>query len=444
MMEISQYKAGTIHFIGCGGAGMSPLAHILLERGYKITGSDLESNEKTIKLQNAGATVFQGHHRNNIPTTGPCLVVHSSAVKKDNPEMLQAVALEYPIIRRGEMLALLASTYKRPVAISGSHGKTSITAMLAHILRECGNDCGFMIGGKVNSGVSAAAGDGDIFVTEADESDGSHTAINPWLGIVPNVEDDHCWSVGGTEQLYNNFHQFAFQSRHLIYCNHENSDRIFALHQSVQRLSKSEILENGYFRFFTPEKLSEWQGYQRLNAALAVAGAVKLGIERQAAEHAIMSFGGVARRMTTHFSSNKLVIIEDYAHHPTELAAALDCLTRRFPGHYCRVVFQPHRYARLHQYFDDFARILRQPDSVVVTPVFAAWVDAGDTGSAELAKAIGENAIFSDRSWADMAESLLLKSDDRPLLLAVVGAGDLEQLIPHLLSKAVRATTAER
>jgi UDP-N-acetylmuramate--alanine ligase len=440
--ELRQYLSGTVHFIGCGGAGMAPMAQILLERGFKVSGSDLESSSKTAALQRSGATVYIGHHSSNIPAAAPCLIVHSSAVKSDNPEMLQAAALGYPVIRRGEMLALLASTYKRPVAISGSHGKTSITAMLAHILRECGNNCGFMVGGKINTGVSSAAGDGDIFITEADESDGSHTAIHARLGIVPNVEDDHCWNVGGIEQLYRNFQQFAMQCQHLIYCDHENSDRIFASHPAAVRLTRSAILADGYFSHCNPDKLKEIHGYQRLNAAMAVAGAVELGITRQAAETAVLTFSGVARRMTTHLITAELAIIEDYAHHPTELSAALDCLKRRFPGHYCRVVFQPHRYARLRQYFEDFVKILRSPDAVVITPVFAAWVETEGVGSAELAKSIGCNAIFSDEPWGKMAPQLLQKPDGRPLLLAVIGAGDLEQLIPHLLaSRAASAAT---
>jgi UDP-N-acetylmuramate--alanine ligase len=175
---------------------------------------------------------------------------------------------------------------------------------------------------------------------------------------------------------------------------------------------------------------------------MAVAGAVELGITRQAAETAVLTFSGVARRMTTHLITAELAIIEDYAHHPTELSAALDCLKRRFPGHYCRVVFQPHRYARLRQYFEDFVKILRSPDAVVITPVFAAWVETEGVGSAELAKSIGCNAIFSDEPWGKMAPQLLQKPDGRPLLLAVIGAGDLEQLIPHLLaSRAASAAT---
>lgn len=443
MIELSQYRNGAVHFIGCGGAGMAPMAKILLERGFKVSGSDLEDNAKTRSLRQGGGTIYQGHHAENLPAVSPCLVVYSSAIKAENPEMSAAVARGDTTIRRGEMLAVLAASYRRPVAISGSHGKTSITAMLAHILRQTGNDCGFMVGGKVNGGESSAAGDGDIFVTEADESDGSHIALHPYLGLVPNVEDDHCWNVGGIEQLYRNFAQFAAQSSHLLYCAHPNSNRIFFSHRDATCLETDKILADGYFSFCTAAQMSEIQGYQRINAALAIAGAVVLGINRADAEQAMLTFPGVARRMTVHFDSPNLVIVEDYAHHPTELTAALDCLRRRYPDHYCRVVFQPHRYARLRQYFEEFATILRLPEEVVVTPVFAAWVNTDGIGSPELAEAIGKNARFSDAPWETMPESLLrLPLGDKPLLLAIIGAGDLEQLIPPLLSRASHGVDA--
>ncbi|MFA6103256.1 MAG: Mur ligase domain-containing protein [Victivallaceae bacterium] len=435
-LQIGDFKDGIVHFIGCGGAGMAPLALILAERGFKVSGSDLELSDKTEELRRKGAEVFHGHAAENIPAAEKCLVVYSSAVKPGNPEMAQAAKAGFPRVRRGEMLAMLAAAYRRPVAISGSHGKTTVTAMLVHILRECGVKCGAMIGGKVNSGLSAAAGDGDIFVTEVDESDGTHALMNSFLGLVTNVEDDHCWSVGGTEQLFRNFSDFACKSRHLIYVAHPNSDRLFAEHADAQRLDPDKILAAGYFKYLSPAKQQEWRGYQSLNAAIALAAAIKLGADPGTAEKALESFPGVSRRMTCHLNTPSLTVMEDYAHHPTELAAALDSLRGRFPGHHFRVVFQPHRYARLRQYFDDFTRILRIPDSVFISPVFAAWVEKGELGSEELAKQTGPTACFISGRWEDMPAILLKPCASRPLLLAIIGAGDIEQLIPHVLSAA--------
>jgi len=435
-LQISDFKDGFVHFIGCGGAGMAPLALILAERGFKVSGSDLELSDKTDELRRKGAEIFHGHTANHIPSVKQCLIVYSSAVKSDNPEMAQAAKSGFPCVRRGEMLAMLAAAYRRPVAISGSHGKTTVTAMLVHVLRECGIECGAMVGGKVNSGLSAAAGNGDIFVTEVDESDGTHALMNSFLGLVTNVEDDHCWSVGGTEQLFRNFSDFASQSRHLIYVAHPNSDRFFAGHADALRLEPDKILAPGYFEYLSPARQQEWKGYQSQNAAIALAAAIKLGAAPEAAERALETFPGVSRRMTCHLNTPSLTVMEDYAHHPTELAAALESLRGRFPGHHFRVVFQPHRYARLRQYFDDFTRILRIPDSVFITPVFAAWVEKGELGSEELARQTGPAARFISGNWKDMTEVLLKPADSRPLLLAIIGAGDIEQLIPHILSAA--------
>ncbi|MHB9139222.1 MAG: UDP-N-acetylmuramate--L-alanine ligase [Victivallaceae bacterium] len=434
-LQINDFKDGVVHFIGCGGAGMAPLAFILAERGFTVSGSDLALNDKTAELARMGAKIFQGHASENVPSVPKCLIVYSSAVKPDNPEIIQSEKYGFPRVRRGEMLALLAATYRRTVAISGSHGKTSVTAMLAHILANYGIDAGFMIGGKVNSGVSAAAGDGDIFVTEVDESDGTHALMNSFIGLVTNVEDDHSWSVGGTEQLFRNFSDFASRSRSLIYIAHPNSDRLFASHPDPLRLAPDEIFAPGYFKYLSPARQQEWRGYQSLNAAIALAAAIKLGIEQGAAEHALETFTGVSRRMTCHLNTPELIVMEDYAHHPTELAASLDSLRGRFPGHHLRVVFQPHRYARLRQYFDEFKQILRLPDSVFITPVFAAWVEKGELGSEELAKQIGLSAHFISGEWMDMSATLLLRDDSRPLLLAIIGAGDIEQLIPCILRR---------
>lgn len=433
-LRINDFKDGVVHFIGCGGAGMAPLAFILTERGFKVSGSDLALNEKTAELEQMGAKIFQGHAAENVPDAPKCLIVYSSAVKPDNPEIIQAEKLGCPRIRRGEMLALLAATYRRTVAISGSHGKTTVTAMLAHILTNSGVDSGFMIGGKVNSGLSAASGNGDVFVTEVDESDGTHALMDSYAGLVTNVEDDHCWSVGGTEQLFQNFRNFASRSRHLIYVAHPNSDRLFAEHSDQLRLIPDEIAAPGYFKCLSSSKQQEWKGYQGLNAAIALAAAVKLGVEPAAAEQALETFSGVSRRMTCRLSTPELTVMEDYAHHPTELAAALASLRGRFPDHHLRVVFQPHRYARLRQYFDEFKQILRLPDSVFITPVFAAWVEKDKLGSEELANQIGPSAHFISGEWRNMSTALLRKTDSRPLLLAVIGAGDIEQLIPYILN----------
>jgi UDP-N-acetylmuramate--alanine ligase len=411
-----------VHFIGIGGAGMAPLAGILLEQGVRVTGSDLTVNEKTIALQKAGAKVFEGHFSENL-SDDTSMLVYSSAVPEDNPEYRKAIASGISCLRRGEFLARLATGYKRCVAISGSHGKTTVTAMLAWIVRKCGIDCGYMIGGKVKGFSASAAGDGDIFITEVDESDGTHALIHPYLGIVTNVEDDHSWSVGGSEQLFRNFSKFASQSTTLFYVGDANSDRLFAGHPKKERLSEHELMTAVDIGF---------GGYLKLNAVLACRCAEFLGIAREEAFEAIRSFPGVDRRMTVHCESDSVTVVEDYAHHPTELAKAVELFRERWPGHHLRVVFQPHRYARLAKYLEGFAEELAKADSVFVVPVFAAWTENGPVKAEELVEKIGEKCTFLNREWSDMPECILKNKPSRPLLIAVLGAGDIDQLIPEI------------
>ena len=194
-----------IHFIGIGGAGMAPMAELLLARGVKISGSDLALNEKCRHLEEGGAVIKAGHSSENVPDDAG-MIVFSSAVTEDNPERIRGRELNIPEMRRGEFLAFFLTLYRRVAAVSGSHGKSSITAMLVHILLECGFHPGYMIGAAVPGGKSSDGGEeDDIFVTEADESDATHKLLSPHLGIVPNVDGDHAWSVGGDEALKENF-----------------------------------------------------------------------------------------------------------------------------------------------------------------------------------------------------------------------------------------------
>ena len=415
-----------IHFVGIGGAGMAPLAEIMLTRGAGVSGSDKELNAKTAGLASRGAAVYAGHDAAYLPENAR-LLVYSSAVTPENPERRRAAELGIPQIRRGEFLARLASHYRRPVAISGSHGKTSISAMLAHILVHTGRQPGFLIGATVKDAPSASAGEGDdLFVMEVDESDGTHTLVHPYLGVVPNIEDDHSWSVGGEAQLFANFRRFAFQSRRLIYYPGTHTNELFAGHPAATRL---EYPEHGAFG-------RRWLGFQAWNAHLAIRAAELLGVDAAEAERALESFAGVARRMSIRFSSVELTVIEDYAHHPTELASSIGTLRLSYPTHHLRIVFQPHRYARLQKYLPQLAAELAKADSAIVTPVFAAWCETGPSGGAELASAAGGHVHYLDGSWEQTARAALDYRGERPLLLAVIGAGDIEQIFNDLPSNS--------
>ncbi|MEG1980135.1 MAG: Mur ligase domain-containing protein, partial [Victivallaceae bacterium] len=209
-----------VHFIGVGGAGMAPLAHLVLGVGCIVSGSDALWSRKLDELQEAGATVFAGHEAAHFPDTVD-LVVISSAIEEVNPELALARQRGVKVLRRGEFLAVLCGSFSRCVAIGGSHGKTSVTAMLSYLLRQCNVDCGFMIGGGVNQFPSFRLGNGDIFVTEVDESDGTISCTHPEFGVLNNAEDDHAWSLGGVEQLKNIYRKFILQSRNFV-CFNDN------------------------------------------------------------------------------------------------------------------------------------------------------------------------------------------------------------------------------
>lgn len=434
IMDIESFKDGAVHFIGCGGAGTQPLMKIFHELGFKVSGSDLQRSAATDALLGLGLDVRIGHSVANLPPEGAksVLVVHSSAAVAGNPELDEAKRRSWPCLRRGEALALLASGFKRSVAVSGSHGKTSVTAMIAHILKELGMNPGYMVGGKVCGwGFNGAAGSGDLFVTEVDESDGTHSLVKASLGVVTNVEDDHAWSVGGVEALMGNFKRFAFQSGHLIYVGSPACERLFAGHPSATRLDWAEASASRRMKGVDLETIASWGPYQRVNGAQAVEAAVRLGADRLLAEKALSSYPGVDRRMSLRYDDGSVKMIEDYAHHPTELAASLSALEETNPGRRLVVVFQPHRYARLEMYIDLFAKELKRAGRVFVTPVFAAWTASGKLDSKELARRIGPCARAIEGSWEAMAAEVL--SELRPGdLVAVIGAGDLKEILPRL------------
>ena len=416
----------SVHVIGCCGAGCAPLARILLEKGFRVTGSDLLDNAAAATLRRHGAQIMPAGHRiENLPAENDgLLVVRTSAAGTDNPEVAEAMRRGLPVLRRGEALAVVADSYARPVAVSGSHGKTSVSAMLSWLLRELGANPGFMIGGSVTGWESAgAAGDGDLFVTEADESDGTHALLHSRLGIVTNVEDDHAWSLGGFEALEHNFKTFADQSETLLYCASEETDRLFKSHPHAIRLELAEL--SGDF-------LPGFGHFQRLDGMIAVKAAELLGFDPVEAEKTLRNFPGVERRLSVRWNG-AATVIEDYAHHPTELRESIRSLRELYPGRRLVVIFQPHRYARLERYFDEFTVELKKADRVFVTPVFAAWTGNGKYTSDDLAAAVGGTSLTG--SWDEMGSQVGTELNNCDVA-AIIGAGDLPKILPSLIAAA--------
>ncbi len=406
-----------LHFIGIGGAGMAPLAELSFRQGHHVTGSDNELNSKCRHLIGLGIKITPQHCAENICQNCD-MVVFSSAISPDNCERLAAEKLHIKTLRRGEFLAEFASSYRRCVAVSGTHGKSSITALLVSILRKCGKNPGFMIGAEVDSLPSCDIGDGDIFITEADESDGTHTKLKNFLGVVPNIEDDHSWSVGGTEALEKNFCIFADNSEYLICRKSPKIDRLFEKHPNLTKLNE------------IPENFAGLYGFQAENAFLAYNAAVLLGCNADDAVNAAADYPQVARRMRTISGTGKFILIEDYAHHPTEVRSAITFLRHKYKQHHLRIVFQPHRYARLEKYFNDFIETLNEADSCCVTPVFAAWSENGKVDSKMLAEKIS-NGCYCSGNWEEIAHKTVENLPGKSVI-AVLGAGDIEKILPIL------------
>ncbi|OQA82810.1 MAG: UDP-N-acetylmuramate--L-alanine ligase [Lentisphaerae bacterium ADurb.Bin242] len=410
MMNLNEYKnpLSSVHFIGCEGAGTRPLRKIFAELGFQTSGSDM---------------ILNGHDVRNLPTAdgSKLLVVYSSAIPADNPELVRAREIGAECILRGEALGFLAGLFQTVIAVSGSHGKTSVTAMIAHLLKENGLEPGYMVGGKVNTWEeSGSAGAGKIFVCEADESDGTHTAIHSSVAVVTNVEDDHVWNFESPEKLKENFRTFTRQGKMLV----SPDNPLFSGHPNYVKLPLNALLEGKEFETFGH--------YSRINLNTAVETVVRSGLlESEKALKAARTYPGVARRMEHHCSTCTFSLYEDYAHHPTELAASIRSFRELYPGRKLTVVFQPHRFARLKKYFHEFAYELGKADRVFITPVFAAWTASDTLSSRDLAKAIGDKARALEGSWESMARTVR-DSLEYGGLIAVIGAGDIKEIIEPL------------
>ena len=397
---------------------MAPLAALCRLSGRRVTGSDCLMNSKMEHLKTLGVTLYSEHFSDALADDTECLI-YSSAVPPENPERRKAFELGIPQLCRGAALAEFSCDYKRVIAVSGAHGKSSITALISHILKENNFNPGYMIGADFNGSLNYSSGNGDIFVTEADESDGTHKLLQPWCGVIPNYDPDHAWSVGGEEQLVKNFQTFADRSKNLLYYGYSDVEKFCSARPGRLDVVSEDFTYAGFF------------GYEAANAQLAVECCKLLGCSEEAAIKSASTFPGIARRMSVRFNSGNITVIEDYAHHPTEVHNSINLLRHRYKDHHLRVIFQPHRYARLEMFFDGFVSELKRADSLFVAPVFAAWSEHGKVDSNILAEKSGGCVISSD--WQVAAKVVLTDiPSDKPLLIAVLGAGDINGIFPGL------------
>ena len=443
------------HFIGIGGIGMSGLAEILRTMEFDVSGSDLKPNDITRRLESMGVRVDAGHKAENVE--GADVVVYSSAINEANPEIQRARQLEIPIIPRAEMLAELMRV-KYNVLLAGSHGKTTTTSLVATVLRHAGLDPTVVVGGKVNAlGSNARLGEGDLFVAEADESDGSFLKLTPTIGVITNIDAEHLDHYGTHEAVKDAFVQFAnkipFYGLAVLCVDHPHVQAILprigrrhvtygVSRQADYRAKNPEYsgLETHFEAFRRGESLGAFTvrmpgAHNVLNALAVIAVADELEIPLDVVREAISSFHGVQRRFTVVGQprlaaggrTGDVMIVDDYGHHPAEIEATLDAAQRGFDRRVV-VAFQPHRYTRTRDLFEEFTRAFNKADVLFVTEVYAAGEKPieGATGKA-LADAIKAHGHHKVRYVADKKTmGAVLREEIRPGdLVIALGAGDI-------------------
>ena len=381
-----------IHFVGIGGIGMSGIAELLLGLGYRVSGSDLKSSDITRRLQKLGATIHTGHHPDRIQ--GASVIVTSTAISLDNPEVTAAREQGIPTIPRAEMLAELMRI-KYAIAISGAHGKTSTTSMVAHILDRAGLDPTVVIGGLLKHlNTNALQGKGEYIVAEADESDGSFLKYTPAIAAVTNIDLEHLDYYTGIEDIKSKFKQFInsvpFYGLAVVCLDNEHIQDIlpdirvryttFGLTAQAD-LRAQNIEFDGRKSLFSVVHHGTALGRIRLNlsgkhnisnALAAIAIALELNIEFSTIKAALEDIDGVKRRLEIKGETKNILVMDDYGHHPTEIKATLKAIRESRPGRRVVVIFQPHRYSRTQALFDAFTRAFYQSDLLVVLPIYAA------------------------------------------------------------------------
>jgi UDP-N-acetylmuramate--alanine ligase len=455
-------KTQQIHLVGIGGSGMSGIAEVLLTLGYKVSGSDLQASDTTRRLEELGGRICIGHQEANVGEAQ--VVVISSAVSRENPEVMAAKAKQIPVIPRAEMLAELMRL-KFGVAIAGAHGKTTTTSMVANVLAQGGLDPTMVIGGKVNAlGSHARLGRGELLVAEADESDGSFLRLSPTIIAVTNLDREHLDHYGSMERIYETFLEFINKVPFYglaVLC--ADDDRLRSLFPKiVKRYYTYGLSEpNGAPPDFRATDISSRQGGSEFraffrgrnlgpfrlavpgihnvsNALAAIAIGIELDVPVDLIRKALAAFTGVERRFHLRGEVNGIMVVDDYGHHPTEIKATLAAAKQGWPDRRVVVLFQPHRYTRTRDLLEDFARAFQDADCLFLTEIYAASEPPipGVSG-AKLADAI-RIAGHPRTSFVEQKDRLIetvlpeLKTGD---LVLTLGAGDIWKTGPALLEK---------
>ncbi|QGT99137.1 UDP-N-acetylmuramate--L-alanine ligase [Candidatus Syntrophocurvum alkaliphilum] len=446
-----------IHMVGIAGAGMCGIAKVLSEQGIKVSGSDLQCNDTTEKLKELGIKTYKGHDSSNVKQEVDMLVI-STAIPHDNPEVKKAVDRNIPVLKRGEMLANIVNQYKG-IAVAGAHGKTTTTSMMSMVCSEAKIDPSFIIGGEIQgSNVNARLGEGDYFIVEADESDASFLDLNPHIAIVTNIEDDHLDYYKSFDKLLDAFKQFLdrvnpngfallfgddphlnylkdkITPQTIIYGENEDYDYYLKNWRIVGPGSKFEVFNKktylGTLQLSIPGK------HNALNALAVTAVANELGISFEHIQSALIKFKGAKRRFEIIGVAQNITIVDDYAHHPTEIAVTIKA-AKEFHNGRVVVVFQPHRYSRTNLLGEELGEAFFNADLAIISDVYSAGEEPIPDVNGEVvwrsAVKAGYNALYIPK--VNDIETYLLKYLQPNDLVITMGAGDIWGLGIKLLEK---------
>ncbi|MEY3263748.1 MAG: UDP-N-acetylmuramate--alanine ligase [Pseudomonadota bacterium] len=458
-----KHRIKNIHFVGIGGSGMSGIAEVLLNLGYGVSGSDLASNAASRRLAELGARIYLGHAPGHVD--GADAIVTSTAVTPDNPEVIAARARQLPIVPRAVMLAELMRL-KSGIAIAGTHGKTTTTSLVASVLAQGGLDPTFVIGGRLNSaGANAKLGAGDFIVAEADESDASFLNLSPMIEVITNIDADHMetydHSFAKLKQAFIEFTQrLPFYGVAILCIDDANVREImpfiskmivtYGFHPDAQVRAVDAKAVNGHMEFTViqqdyppmPVRLNQPGMHNVQNACAAIAIARELDVADADTQKALFEFTGVGRRFTRHGEltlpdgTGSFALVDDYGHHPVETAATIAAARGAYPGRRLVLAFQPHRYTRTRDLFEDFVKVLSSVDVLVLADVYPAGeqpIPAADGRSlAHALRVVGKTELVFVEDIADMAATLLKMAKGGDVVMTM-GAGSIANVPAQLM-----------
>jgi UDP-N-acetylmuramate--alanine ligase len=450
-----------LHFIGIGGIGMSGIAKVLMNLGYAVSGSDLGENETVLKLKSRGAIIYKGHSKENVKDAE--IIVYSSAIDEKNPEIVEAKLKKIPMIKRAEMLAELMRL-KYGMAVAGSHGKTTTTSFLATIMNGLKLNPTYIVGGLVkNLEDNAGVGDGDLIIAEADESDGSFLYLNPIMSVITNIDNDHLDHYGTIENLQSAFKEFSnkvpFHGIVALNANDEPSIdllknlkrpyRIFGIPEikcfvdeidykatDIKETARGSSFNVSYENENVLFNISLSGNHNVLNALGAIVLAHSYGAKLEDIAKCIIDFEGVSRRQEKIYTKKDFLIIDDYAHHPTEIVVTIETIKKRYSDKKVVVCFEPHRFSRTKRFWNEFVSSFNCVDELFIAPIYAAsedpvpYIDSEVLAKSIKATGIEANYIDSTRKIGETFR----KYRDTNTVILTLGAGAISRIAKEIIN----------